>query len=83
MRREAPSAVDDDTHRQADVPRSDRTFQLTVTQLDDLGRDAMNTEVGIAGAGPQRRGQGGVTQGLPRQRQEIRVDTSGSHGSIP
>jgi hypothetical protein len=80
---ETPGSVHDDAHGQADLTGRDGVLQLTIAHLHDLACDAMNTHVGIAGAGPQRRGQGGVGQGVPRQRQEIRVDTSGSHGFQP
>ena len=75
VRGETPGAVDDDPHRQADLAGDDRGLQFAVAQLDDLGGDAVNPQVGVAGAGGERRRQRGVGQLVPRQREEVGIDT--------
>ena len=51
VRGEAPGAVDDHPHRQPDLAVDDRGLQLTVAQLHHLGGDAVDAQVGVAGAG--------------------------------
>ena len=76
VRGEPPRAVDDDPDREPDLAADDRRLQLAVAQLHDLGGDAVNPQVGVAGAGGRGRRQRGVGQLVPRQREEVGVDTS-------
>ena len=76
VRGEAPGAVDDDPHRQADLAVDDRGLQLTVAQLHDLGGDPVNAQVGVAGPGGHRRGQRGVGELVSRQRKEVGIDSA-------
>ncbi len=77
VRGEAPGAVDDDPHRQADLAVDDRGFQLAVAQLHDLRRDAVNTQVGVACPGGDRRGQRSVGEVMSRQPEEVGIDSAG------
>ncbi len=74
VRREPPGAPDDHPHRQADLAAHDGGLQLTVTQLDDLGAEPLNPQVGIAGPGRFRRLQRSFGQLMARQGQEVGVD---------
>ena len=74
VRRESPGAVDDDPHGQADVTAEDRGLELTVTQLDDFGVDALNSQVRVAGPGRGCRRQCGLGELVSRQAQEVGID---------
>ena len=76
VRGEAPRAVDDDPHRQADLAVDDGGFQLTVAQLHDLVDDAVNAQVGMAGAGRDGGRQRGVSKLMPRQLEEVGIDSA-------
>ena len=81
VRSETPGAVDDDPHRQADLAGHHRGLQLTVAQLDVLGGDPVNPEVGVARTGSQRGRHRGIGQQMARQGQEVGVNPSQrSHG---
>ena len=81
VRRETPGAVYDDPHRKPDHAVHDRGLQLTVAQLDDLVDDAVDAQVGMAGAGPNGGRQRRIGKPLPRQLEEVGIDLSeGCHG---
>ena len=81
VRREAPRAVDDHPHRQPDLAVDDRGLQLTVAQRHDLVDDAVDAQVGVAGAGRDGGRQRGVGKLMARQREEVGIDLSGCcHG---
>ena len=82
VRGETPGAVDDHPHRQADLAVDDRGLQLAVAQLDDLGGDAVNAQVGVAGAGRGGRGQRGVGQLVARQARKS-ASTAGALSRAP
>jgi hypothetical protein len=67
VRSESPGAVNDDPHRQADLTADHRGLELTVAQLDDLGVDAVNSQVGVAGPGGGGRRQCGFGELVSRQ----------------
>ena len=70
----SPRPGHDHPHRQADLSADHRGLQLTVTQLDDLGADAVNPQVGITGPGRPGRRQRGICQLVARHVQEVRID---------
>ena len=74
VRGESPGAVDDHPHRQADLAVDHRGLQLAVAQLDDLGDDAVNPQVGVAGSGRGGRRQRGVGQFVAGQAEEVGID---------
>jgi hypothetical protein len=76
MRRETPGAVDDDPHREADLPADHGRLQLAVAQLHHFGGDAMDSQVGVAGPGSRGRRQRCVGEQVPRQRKVVGIDTS-------
>ena len=77
VRGETPGAVDDHPHRQADLAVDDRGLQLAVAQLHDLGGDAVNPQVGVAGPGGDGRRQRGVGELVARQPEEVGIDSAG------
>ena len=76
VRREAPRAVDDHPHREPDLAVDDGRLQLTVAQLHDLVDDAVDPQVGVAGAGAGRGRQRGVGKLRARQLEEVGIDLS-------
>ena len=74
VRGESPRAPDDHPHRQSDLAAHHRGLQLTVAQLDDLGAEPVNPQVGVAGPGRFGRRQRGFGQLVARQAQEVGVD---------
>ena len=81
VRREAPRAVDDHPHRQPDLAVDDGGLQLTVAQRHDLVDDAVDAQVGMAGAGRHGGRQRGVGKLMARQLEEVGIDLSGCcHG---
>ena len=73
--REAPGAVDDHPHRQADLAVDTAVSSSPSRNLHDLGGDAVNTQVGVAGAG----GHGGQRRvgELMSRGQKVGIDSSG------
>ncbi len=81
MRCEAPGAVDDHPHRKPDLPLDDGRLQLTVTQRHDFVDDAVDAQVGMAGAGRYGSRQRGVGKQMARQCEEVGIDLTGCcHG---
>ena len=81
VRREAPRAVDDHPHRQTDFAVDDGRLQLTVAQRHYLVDDAVDAQVGMAGAGRHGGRQRGVSKLMPGQLEEVGIDLSGGcHG---
>ena len=78
VRRETPRAVDDDPDRQPDLAVDDRGLQLTVAQLHDLVDDAVDAQVGVAGAGRDGGRQRRVGKLMSRQLEEVGIDLSAS-----
>ena len=76
VRRETPGAVDDHPHRQADFAVDDGGLQFTVTNLHDLAGDAVNTQVGVAGAGGLGGGQRRVGELMSGQSEKVGVNSS-------
>ena len=62
MRREPPGAVHDHPDRQPQLTADHRRFQCRVAQLDDLGDDPVDAQVGVAGARRGGRAERGVSQ---------------------
>ena len=79
MRGEAPGAVDDHPHRQADLAVQHGGLQFTVAQMHSLGSDRVHPQVGVTGAGCLGRRERGIGQRTQWQGQEVGVDTSSSH----
>ena len=63
MRRESPGPVHDDPNRQADLAIAYGRLELAVPQVDELGGDPMDSQVGIA-----RPGSTGSAQRRVRER---------------
>jgi hypothetical protein len=81
MRGEAPGAVDYHPHGQPDLAVDDGSLQLTVAQLYNLVDDAVDAQVGVAGAGRGGRRQRRVSKLVSRQLEEVGVDlTDRCHG---
>jgi hypothetical protein len=76
VRCESPGAVHDDPDRKPDLAADDRRLELAVAQLDDLGGDAVDPQVGVARACGRCRRQRCVGQLVTRQCEEVGINTS-------
>jgi multiple sugar transport system permease protein len=74
VRREAPGAVDDHPHGQADLTVDHRGLQLAVAQLDDLVDQPVNSQVGVRRSGRGGRRQRRIGQFVARQAQKVGID---------
>ena len=59
---------------QAELTAEHRGLQLAVAQLDDLGGESVNPQVGVARPGRGGRRQRGVGQLVARQVEEVGID---------
>ena len=81
MRGEAPGAVDDHPHREADLAVQHGGLQFTVAQVHGLSGDCVHPQVGVTGAGRPGRRERGIGQRTQWQGQEVGVDAALSHGA--